>query len=271
VRLVSYRANGGLRAGILHGDRVVDAGPSVRDLLELEADGLRQLAASGDRVDAGSLELGPPVPDPPKIICLGLNYRDHAREAGLQAPAEPIFFAKWANSLIGPTDTIVPPAITDQVDYEVELAVVMGRRGRDIAREDALAHVAGAMVFNDVSARDLQLANQLWTGGKAIDTFGPCGPHLVLLDEIDDLQALGLRTRVNGETVQDGTTGDMIFGVAETIAFLSRIMTLEPGDIIATGTPAGVGMTRDPQLFLKSGDVVEVEIDGIGTLRNPVA
>jgi len=127
------------------------------------------------------------------------------------------------------------------------------------------------MVFNDVSARDLQLANQLWTGGKAIDTFGPCGPHLVLMNEIEDLQALGLRTRVNGETVQDGTTADMVFGVAETIAFLSRIMTLEPGDIIATGTPAGVGMSRDPKLFLKSGDVVEVEIDGIGTLRNPVA
>jgi 2-keto-4-pentenoate hydratase/2-oxohepta-3-ene-1,7-dioic acid hydratase in catechol pathway len=270
LRLVSYRANGALRAGILHDGGIVDAGPSVRDLLGLGADRLGALAASGAPVGADAV-LGPPVPDPPKIVCLGLNYRDHAEEAGLTPPPEPIFFAKWANSLIGPTDTIVPPPITDQVDYEVELAVVIGRRGRDIAAEDALDHVAGATVFNDVSARDLQLANQLWTGGKAIDTFGPCGPHLVLLDEIDDLQALGLRTRVNGETVQEGTTADMVFGVAETIAFLSRIMTLEPGDLIATGTPAGVGMSRDPKLFLHSGDVVEVEIDGIGTLRNPVA
>ena len=271
MRLVSYRANGAFRAGIKTDDGVVDAGPSVRELLGLRPDRLGELAASGARVDDDGLELGPPVPDPPKIVCLGLNYRDHAEEAGLTPPPEPIFFAKWANSLIGPTATIIPPSITEQVDYEVELAVVIGRRGRDITQADALDHVAGAMVFNDVSARDLQLANQLWTGGKAIDTFGPCGPHLVLMNEIEDLQALGLRTRVNGETVQDGTTADMVFGVAETIAFLSRIMTLEPGDIIATGTPAGVGMSRDPKLFLKSGDVVEVEIDGIGTLRNPVA
>ena len=182
------------------------------------------------------------------------------------------FSPSAANSLIGPTATIIPPSITEQVDYEVELAVVIGRRGRDIAQADALDHVAGAMVFNDVSARDLQLANQLWTGGKAIDTFAPLRPaSRAHRTRSSDLQALGLRTRVNGETVQDGTTADMVFGVAETIAFLSRIMTLEPGDIIATGTPAGVGMSRDPKLFLKSGDVVEVEIDGIGTLRNPVA
>jgi acylpyruvate hydrolase len=211
------------------------------------------------------------VPDPPKIVCLGLNYRDHAAETGLQAPAAPTFFAKWANSLIGPTDDIVPPAVSDKIDYEAELAVVIGRRGRNIDAAQALDHVAGAMAFNDVSARDLQMANPLWTGGKAIDTFGPCGPALVLLDEIDDLQALAVRCRVNGETVQDGTTADMIFGVAEKIAFLSRIMTLEPGDIIATGTPAGVGNSRQPQLFLHPGDVVEIEIEGIGTLRNRVA
>jgi acylpyruvate hydrolase len=181
-----------------------------------------------------------------------------------------MFFAKYPNSLVGPTDDIVPPPTTDQVDYEAELAVVIGKRGRNIEVEDALDHVAGAMAFNDVSARDLQLANNLWTGGKAIDTFGPCGPALVLRDDIDDLQALPVRTRVNGEVVQDGNTASMIFGVAETIAFLSKIMTLEPGDIIATGTPAGVGNSRTPKLFLRPGDVVEVEIEGIGTLRNPV-
>jgi acylpyruvate hydrolase len=221
--------------------------------------------------DPGAVRLGPPVPDPQKIVCLGLNYSDHAAEAGIEPPSAPMFFAKFPNSLVGPADDIVPPATTQAVDYEAELAVVIGRRGRNIDAADALDHVAGVMAFNDVSARDLQMANNLWTGGKAIDTFGPCGPALVTLDAVGDLQDLGVRTRVNGETVQDGSTSQMIFGVAETIAFLSQIMTLEPGDIIATGTPSGVGGSRTPPLFLQAGDVVEVEIDGVGTLRNPVA
>src|SRR3982074_1040034 len=161
-----------------------------------------------------------------------------------------MFFAKWANSLIGPDDAIVPPWTTEQVDYEAELAVVIGERARNVDAAYALDHVVGVTVFNDVSARDLQLANNLWTGGKAIDTFAPCGPALVTLEEIEDIQGLPVRTRVNGQTVQDGNTADMIFGVAEAIAFLSQIMTLEPGDIIATGTPAGVGNSRAPQLFL---------------------
>jgi acylpyruvate hydrolase len=282
MRLVSYESDGGWRSGIEVGDRIADtervggAGlHSNRAVLALEPARLRALADAAAGADElqprDGLRLGPPVPDPPKIICLGLNYRDHAAEAGLTEPAAPIFFAKWANSLIGPTDPIVPPVMTEKVDYEAELAVVIGARGRNIDAAHALDHVAGAMAFNDVSARDLQMANQLWTGGKAIDTFGPCGPALVLLDELEDLQALAVRARVNGETVQDGNTASMIFGVAETIAFLSRIMTLEPGDIIATGTPAGVGMARDPQLYLHPGDTVEVEIEGIGTLRNRVA
>ena len=255
---------------------------STRTLIALPADTLgrldhivldrsRELARAGALFAIDDVILGPPVPDPPKIVCLGLNYRDHAAEAGLAAPAAPMFFAKWANSLVGPAEAIVPPPTTSQVDYEAELAVVIGRRGRHIPAAEALDHVFGAMAFNDVSARDLQLANNLWTGGKAVDTFGPCGPALVSLDELSDLQALALRTRVNGRMVQDGTTADMIFSVAETIAFLSRVMTLEPGDIIATGTPAGVGNSRDPKLFLQPGDIVEVEVDGIGVLRNPVA
>jgi acylpyruvate hydrolase len=230
----------------------------------------QELRDRGGLHDRDDVKLGAPVPDPQKIICLGLNYRDHAEEAGLAAPSAPMFFAKYANSLVGPTDPIVPPLTTSQVDYEAELAVVIGRGGRNIPVAEALDHVAGAMAFNDVSARDLQLANNLWTGGKAIDTFGPCGPALVTLQEIGDLQALSVKTRVNGETVQDGNTASMIFGVAETIAFLSQIMTLEPGDIIATGTPAGVGNSRTPKLFLRPGDVVEVEIAGVGTLRNTV-
>jgi len=232
------------------------------------APGLRERGALHRR---DAVRLGPPIPDPEKIICLGLNYRDHAREAGLEIPSEPMFFAKWANSLIGPTDAIIPPLTTEQVDYEAELAVVIGERVRNVDAEQALDHVVGVMAFNDVSARDLQLANNLWTGGKAIDTFAPCGPAVVTLEAIENIQALPVRTRVNGNTVQDGNTADMIFGVAETIAFLSQIMTLEPGDVIATGTPAGVGNSRTPKLFLHPGDIVEVEIEGVGTLRNRVA
>jgi acylpyruvate hydrolase len=182
-----------------------------------------------------------------------------------------MFFAKFANSLIGPNDEIVPPQTTEQVDYEAELAVVIGRSARNISEAQALDHVAGAMAFNDVSARDLQLANNLWTGGKAIDTFAPCGPALVTCDEIGDMQSLSVQARVNGDLVQYGNTRSMIFGIAEVIAFLSKIMTLRPGDIIATGTPAGVGNSRTPKLFLHSGDVVEVEVERIGTLSNRVA
>jgi 2-keto-4-pentenoate hydratase/2-oxohepta-3-ene-1,7-dioic acid hydratase in catechol pathway len=300
VRLVSFRANGdsAWRSGIQTPEGIACT-QAVAALTALAEDGRRQLRSTRDVLSltsaerrslehaAGSLgeelrqgqalhrpdvvRLGPPVPDPQKIICLGLNYRDHAKEAGLEPPSAPMFFAKFANSLIGPTDPIVPPITTHQVDYEAELAVVIGRRARFVNATTALDYVAGAMAFNDVSARDLQMANNLWTGGKAIDTFGPCGPALVTLDELDDIQTVPVRTRVNGETVQDGNTADMIFRVAETIAFLTQIMTLEPGDIIATGTPAGVGNSRDPKLFLHAGDIVEVEIEGIGRLSNPVA
>jgi 2-keto-4-pentenoate hydratase/2-oxohepta-3-ene-1,7-dioic acid hydratase in catechol pathway len=299
MRLVSFSQDGdrSLRSGIEtaagiadtesvaalagFGDAVRIALCSTRAVLALDREDLRTLEQTAESFtselrDRGALHssddvrLGPPVPDPQKIICLGLNYRDHAHEAGFVVPSEPLFFAKWANSLIGPADAIVPPLMTEQVDYEVELAVVIGARVRRVDAAHALDHVAGVMVFNDVSARDLQLANNLWTGGKAIDTFAPCGPAVVTLDEIENIQALPVRTRVNGRTVQDGNTADMIFGVAETIEFLSQIMTLEPGDIIATGTPDGVGMSRTPKLFLQPGDMVEVEIDGIGTLRNRV-
>jgi acylpyruvate hydrolase len=271
MRLVSYRNGEKLRCAIADGDDLVDAGPSARDAIALGLETLAAIAAAGKtRRPRAGVRLGPPVWDPEKIICLGLNYRDHAEEAGLQPPPTPMFFAKYANSLTGPVDDIVPPSTTQMVDYEAELAVVIGRAGRNIAPAAALDHVFGAMAFNDVSARDLQLANNLWSGGKAIDTFAPCGPELVSADELGDMQALGLRTRVNGVTVQDGNTSSQIFAIPETIAFLSQIMTLQPGDIIATGTPAGVGNSRKPKLFLHAGDVVEVEVDGIGTLRNPV-
>jgi 2-keto-4-pentenoate hydratase/2-oxohepta-3-ene-1,7-dioic acid hydratase in catechol pathway len=180
-----------------------------------------------------------------------------------------MWFAKFANSLIGSGEDIaIPAAHPEYVDYEAELALVIGRPAKDVEARDALSHIAGAMPFNDVSARDLQVQNPLWTSGKAIDAFAPCGPALVTLDEIDDLQALGLRTRVNGELLQQGTTANLIFGPAEVVAWLSRTMTLLPGDIIATGTPAGVGAAQGR--FLRDGDIVEVEIDGLGSLRNTV-
>jgi len=227
------------------------------------------VSPNGARVDRDAVRLLPPVPDPQKIICMGLNYRDHAAEAGQEIPANPLWFAKFANSLAGDGEPVVlPRAHAELVDYEAELAVVIGREARDVRAEDALDHVAGAMAFNDVSARDLQLQNPLWTSGKAIDTFAPCGPALVTLDEIGDLQHLVLRTRINGEVVQEGSTRDMIFGVAETIAWLSRTMTLLPGDVIATGTPAGIGALQGR--FLRAGDTVEVEVEGVGTVANPV-
>jgi 2-keto-4-pentenoate hydratase/2-oxohepta-3-ene-1,7-dioic acid hydratase in catechol pathway len=182
----------------------------------------------------------------------------------------PIVFAKFRNSLAGPADPIVLPEVSEAVDYEAELAVVIGRHCRAVQADDALDYVAGAMAFNDVSARDLQMQTGQWTMGKAVDTFAPCGPALVLMDEIDDLQDLRVEARVNGKTVQSGSTASMIFSVAQIIEFISRVMTLEPGDIIATGTPAGVGISRTPPLLLSPEDVVEVEIEGLGLLANPV-
>jgi acylpyruvate hydrolase len=280
VRLLTYDDGSGPQAGIQLEQELVPVAAlgapvnSLRGLLHaLDADGLAELAArAGDaegRVALADVRLLAPVPDPEKIVCLGLNYRDHAAEAGQEIPAAPMWFAKFANSLIGSGEPIVlPPAHADHVDYEAELAVVIGRAALRVSADRALDYVAGAMPFNDVTARDLQFQNPLWTSGKAIDTFAPCGPALVTLDQIDDLQSLTLRTRVNGETLQEGTTANQIFGVAEVVAWLSRTMTLLPGDIIATGTPAGVGASKNR--FLRGGDSVEVEVEGLGALANPV-
>ncbi len=283
MRLISFHTADGPAAAVQIGAEelvpvsALDApAATVRGLLEaLDADGLRDLerrakkAATGARIPLDDVALHAPITDPQKIICLGLNYRDHAEETGQEIPTAPMWFAKFANSLIGSgRDIMLPTAHAEYVDYEAELALVIGRRAKNVKVEDALSYIAGAMPFNDVSARDLQMQNPLWTSGKAIDTFAPCGPALVTLEEIDDLEALGLRTQVNGELLQQGTTANLIFGPAEVVAWLSRTMTLLPGDIIATGTPAGVGVAQGR--FLKDGDTVEVEIDGLGTLVNPV-
>jgi len=210
-------------------------------------------------------------PRPGKIVAIGLNYMDHVRETGMPAPARTLVFTKFTTSVIGDGDAIViDRSLSERVDWEVELAVIVGRTMRHVSEADALAHVHGYTVANDVSARDVQLGDGQWVRGKSPDTFCPLGPVVVPAAELPDPQALGLRTRVNGETVQDSTTAEMVFGVAELLSFCSRSFTLEPGDVVLTGTPWGCGEFMDPQRSLQGGDTVEVEIDGIGTLRNPV-
>lgn len=292
MRLVTYDFNGSWRAGVVVENWVVDAAAaaahlpvnnwhSTRTIIQAPLaqrtalnEAAHTLAETTPRSNAVfplvEARLGPPVPDPDKIICLGLNYRSHAEEAGFAPPTVPILFAKYPNALVGSNNPIVLPALSEQVDYEGELAVVIGCQCKGVNAAAALDYVAGYMAFNDVSARDLQFRSGQWLSGKTLDTFAPCGPVLVV-DEIADPQTLHITTRVNNQTLQNGHTSHMIFSVAESIAYISQLATLEPGDIIATGTPEGVGFKRNPPLFLRDGDVVEVEITGIGTLRNPVA
>ena len=211
-----------------------------------------------------------PIDRPGKIVCVGLNYRDHAEEQGTEIPDAPLLFAKWPNALIGPGAPIVIPRLSTQVDYEAELGVLIGERVRGVSEENALESVRGYICLNDVTARDLQFSDGQWTRGKSADTFCPVGPRLVPAAEVPDPQALGIRCVLNGEVMQDSTTANMIFTVAEIIAYTSATMTFEPGDLIATGTPAGVGVFRDPPVLLKDGDEVTIEIDELGALTNPV-
>jgi 2-keto-4-pentenoate hydratase/2-oxohepta-3-ene-1,7-dioic acid hydratase in catechol pathway len=216
-----------------------------------------------------AVKLLAPVPNPSKMIAIGLNYRDHAREQGVPIPDRPIIFAKFPTSVIGPGDTIAwDPALTQQVDYEAELAFVIGKTARNVAEKDAITYVAGYTCANDVSARDLQFGDRQWVRGKSLDTFCPLGPLLVTADEIPDPQNLAVRAILNNQVMQDSSTAEMIFGVAELVAFISRAFTLLPGDVVLTGTPHGVGVFRDPPLFLKDGDRVVVEIERIGCLEN---
>ncbi|HEU0303903.1 MAG TPA: fumarylacetoacetate hydrolase family protein [Gaiellaceae bacterium] len=211
-----------------------------------------------------------PIERPHKIVCVGLNYRDHAEEQGVDLPERPLLFAKWPNTLIGPGEPIVVPQITTRVDYEAELGVVIGSRVRGVSVENALEAVAGYLCANDVSARDLQFSDGQWARGKSLDTFCPVGPALVPAADVPDPQALGIRAVLNGEVMQDSTTANMVFGVAEIVAFASEAITLEPGDLLLTGTPAGVGVFRDPPVLLQPGDEITIEIDGLGALTNPV-
>jgi 2,4-didehydro-3-deoxy-L-rhamnonate hydrolase len=206
---------------------------------------------------------------PQKIVCVGLNYRDHADEQGVALPERPLLFAKWPNTLISSGDAIRIPAISKHVDYEAELGVVIGQRASRVSVEDALDHVRGYVVANDVSGRDLQFADGQWVRGKSLDTFLPVG-GLVPASEVPDPQSLGIRAILNGEVMQDSNTANMVFGVAEVIAFVTQGITLEPGDLILTGTPAGVGAFREPKVWMQPGDEITIEIDGIGSITNPV-
>ena len=210
-----------------------------------------------------------PIPRPGKIVCVGLNYRDHAEEQGAELPEAPLLFAKFTTSLIGPGDPIVIPPIVTKCDYEAELGVVLGATVRQVSRENALEAVAGYVVANDVSARDLQFGDGQWTRGKSPDTFCPVG-SLVPAADVRDPHSLPIRAILNGEVVQDSTTANLVFGVDEVISYASQTATLEAGDLILTGTPAGVGIFRDPPRLLRPGDEITIEIDGVGTLTNPV-
>jgi 2-keto-4-pentenoate hydratase/2-oxohepta-3-ene-1,7-dioic acid hydratase in catechol pathway len=268
MRLGMVRTAGGSRAAV-HEDGHWWPLPDADDLTAVVRDG-HPPARPESRDEPLDGPLDAPL-RPGKIVAIGLNYLDHIREAGLTPPSRPLVFAKFPSSVIGPEAAIVIDAgIAERVDWEVELGVVVGRRMRDVPAAGALEHVFGYTVANDVSARDVQFADGQWVRGKSFDTFCPVGPVIVTADEIPDPQALRLSTRVNGEVVQDSTTGEMLFGVAELLAFCSRSFTLEPGDLLLTGTPWGCGEFMTPQRSLAAGDVVETEIERIGTLRNPV-
>ncbi|HYU59393.1 MAG TPA: fumarylacetoacetate hydrolase family protein [Solirubrobacterales bacterium] len=271
MRIVSYEAEGVVRAGIVEDGTVVDAGASVRALLE--AGELDTLAA---RIDPGvgrpldEIELLPPVPDPDKIVCIGLNYRAHAAEAGIDPPESPTFFGKFRNALAAPGAAVPMPAASDKLDFEAEVAFVIGSRASVVSEDEALDHVAGYMLFNDLSARDLQFATPQWMPGKIFDGSAPCGPALVTPDDAGPHDAIEFSLTLNGEEMQAASTDDLIFPVPSLVARLSALMTLEPGDIVATGTPSGVGSTRDPRVWLAPGDEIVIDSPTLGRLETRI-
>jgi 2-keto-4-pentenoate hydratase/2-oxohepta-3-ene-1,7-dioic acid hydratase in catechol pathway len=282
VKLCTFSRDGEQRLGAARGEAIVDlraADPALpASMLELLQGGdaaleraRRALASAGaeHEVARAGATLLPPVPNPAKIACIGLNYRDHAAEVKMELPQHVTVFAKWPNTLIGDGAPIVIPSLSHRVDYEAELAFVIGKRAQAVAEDEADAFVAGYTCFNDVSVRDYQMRTSQWTLGKVFDTHGPCGPFLVTRDEVPDPQNLRIRCSIGAETLQDSSTAQMVFGVRRLIAELSAVMTLEPGDIVATGTPAGVGTSRTPKRWIQPGETVRVEIERLGVLENP--
>lgn len=284
MKLVTFTQEGRARLGAwIAGDQIVDlhaannaipdsmlaflqAGESAHKLAEHVVSNVPQTAI----YPLAQVTLNAPVPRPGKIICIGLNYRDHAAESGQAVPDFPTVFAKYASCVIGPDQPIEIPRVTEQVDYEAELAFVIGKPARHVAEFNALSYVAGYVPFHDVSARDYQTRTSQWTLGKTFDTFGPMGPALVTRDEIPDPQTLGISLSINGEVLQHSNTRELVFTVQKLVTILSSVMTLEPGDLVSTGTPSGVGAARTPKRWLRAGDVVRIEISGLGVLSNPV-
>lgn len=275
MRLIRFGPKGNEKPGLLRDDRIVDLRRHFPEIPDIGPDFFRDgwtakiagLDVPGEPMTA---RLGCPVRQPSKIICLGKNYAEHAREGGFDNPDKPLLFCKAPSALSGPHDPILLPRSSGNIDWEVELAVVIGREGKRIRKADAYGFIAGAMVMNDVSGREAQFADSQWFRGKSFDTFAPMGPALVTLDEIGDLRNLRLTTRVDGVIMQDGNSRDMIFDPAELLEFISEDMTLFPGDVISTGTPSGVGFFRNPPVVLQSGSVVECRIEKIGALVNRV-
>jgi 2-keto-4-pentenoate hydratase/2-oxohepta-3-ene-1,7-dioic acid hydratase in catechol pathway len=292
LRFVRYLHSGVESYGLLSDDEIINLQtladipetllPStIEELMGLGEEGMRtveQLMLNSTKTEKGkaTLKMGDatflaPLSSPPKIICLGLNYRDHAEEAGADIPDEPIIFMKPRTAIVGPDEHIILPNFVKELDYEAELAIVIGKKGKNISVSEAEKYVFGYTAFNDVSAREIQFRDRQWTRGKSFDTFAPIGPCITTADQIGNPSNLNIHTRVNGELRQDSSTKNMVFNVYEVIHHISRVMTLEPCDIIATGTPAGVAVFMKPTpKFLSPGDLVEVEIENIGTLRNKV-
>jgi acylpyruvate hydrolase len=301
MKLVTYVEGGETRAGLVVNDFVIDLerasaeGRYEAEEVEPLPASLRQVLEEGEEaigqccrieshfadlredeypsrlcVPLVEAKLAPPIPDPQKLICIGMNYTDHCEEQKKPLPKKPVIFAKFATALIGHNDPIIKPVLTEQLDYEAELAVVIGKKAKNVTEEGALYHVAGYTIMNDVTARDMQFSDGQWVRGKSCDTFAPMGPYLVLADDVPDPHCLNIRLTVNGELRQSSTTENMIFSIDFLVAYISQTTTLLPGDIISTGTPGGVGVFRQPPTFLQAGDVVSIEIERLGTLENRV-
>jgi 2-keto-4-pentenoate hydratase/2-oxohepta-3-ene-1,7-dioic acid hydratase in catechol pathway len=283
MQLVTFRSDNGPRAGVLTTEGLLDAWevldhPTRSTLRELIAED--RVSELGERIDAGtpaeaidpdSVEILAPIPDPDKIICIGLNYKAHAAETGQDLPKAPIIFGKYRNALVGNKQTVTLPEASTKVDYEAEVAVVIGRRAKEVTVESALDHIAGYTLLNDLSARDLQGLTSQWMAGKVFDGSAPCGPTLITPDEVGPHDAIGISLILNGEEMQSSSTEDLIFSIPELISRLSHWITLEPGDIISTGTPSGVGMARQPWVWLEDGDSVTVASPQLGELHTTIA
>ncbi len=280
MRFVLYRRNGvvalgALKKSVLFGAKTASAvQPDLQALLAAGPELMQETYSrllQGEEIDASTIEYLPPLPRPEKIICFGLNYKDHASESGFEAPTYPALFGRFPSSLIGHGAPIVRPRVSEQLDYEGELVAIIGKPGRNIPVSRALEHVAGYSIFNDASVRDYQFKSTQWMIGKNFDSTGAFGPVFVSSDELQPgAKGLRLKTRLNGAEMQNASTSDMIFDVATQVSLMSDAMLLKPGDVIVTGTPSGVGLARDPKVFMKPGDVCEVQIEGIGLLSNPI-